>query len=324
MTGSWRIIASAAGGPEVLTRQEFDAPAPGPGEIRVAIEAVGVNFIDIYHRTGLYPRRYPSPLGQEAAGVVDAVGDDVDGIDVGTRVVFLADGSYATHITLPAAAAFILPDTLDSRTAAAVLLKGITAWMLAEGVRPVQPGMSVLVLAAAGGVGSLLVPWLKSLGATVIAHSGSAEKASLASAAGADHALHDPWDNLAARVRELTDGRGVDLVLDGVGRDSWAASLASTAKRGLIASYGNASGSVAPFAPSALAAAGSLFLTRPTLFDWIAEPAMRATAWSRLTTLLADGTIKPNIGLELPLADTAEAHRQLEARATTGSILLIP
>lgn len=324
MSGSWRIVATAAGGPEVLARQPFDAPAPGPGEIRVSIEAVGVNFIDIYHRSGLYPRHYPSPLGQEAAGVVDAVGDGVCGIGVGTRVAFLADGSYATHVTLPAASAFILPDSIDVRTAAAVLLKGITAWMLAEGVRPVQPGMSVLLLAAAGGVGSLLVPWLKSLGATVIAHSGSPAKAALAAAAGADHALCDPWDSLAARVRDLTNGRGVDLVLDGVGRDSWAASLASTAKRGLIASYGNASGPVAPFAPAMLAQHGSLFVTRPTLFDWIAEPAMRATAWSRLTTLLADGTLQPTIGLQLPLADAADAHRQLEARATTGSILLIP
>ncbi len=324
MTDAWRIVARAAGGPEVLERAELALTDPGAGEVRVAIEAIGVNFIDTYHRTGFYPRTFPSPIGQEAAGVIEAAGAGVETLKVGDRVAFLADGAYATHATIPARAAFALPPGLSSRDAAAILLKGLTAWMLAEGVRPVVPGMRVLLLAAAGGVGTLLVPWIKALGGTLIAHAGTADKAARARAAGADHALHDDWANLAASVRALTDGKGVDLALDGVGHDSWAATLASMARRGMIASFGSASGAVPPLTTTDLLRGGSLFLTRPSLFDWIIDPAIRATAWGRLTALIESGVVRPEIGLELPLADAAEAHRRLEARATTGSIILLP
>ena len=324
MTTPHHIVATAAGGPEVLAYQPFDLPAPGAGQLRVAIAAAGVNFIDIYHRTGAYPRDFPSGLGQEGAGVIEAVGPGVTGFAVGQRVAFMGDGAYASHANVAAAMAFPLSDAMTASAAAALLLKGLTAWMLLEGVKPVKSGMTVLVLAAAGGVGSLLVPWAKALGATVIAHTGNAQKAALAAAAGADHALHDDWTDLAATVRGLTGGRGVDLVLDGVGQASWAASLASTARRGMIASYGSASGPVPPIAPLDLMRGGSLFLTRPSLYDWIAEPAMRARGWDRLSALVADGRLVPHIGLSLPLSDAAEAHRRLAARATTGAIILIP
>jgi NADPH:quinone reductase len=321
---AYRIVATQAGGPDVLVREPLDLAAPGAGEVRVAIAAAGVNFIDIYHRTGAYPRSFPGGLGQEGAGVIDAVGPGVTGLVAGQRVAFLGDGAYASHVNVAAAMVFALDDTVSAEPAAALLLKGLTAWMLLEGVRPVTSDMTVLVLAAAGGVGSLLVPWAKALGATVIAHTGSVAKAARAAAAGADHALHDDWADLAATVRGLTDGRGVDLVLDGVGRASWAASLASTARRGMIASYGSASGPVPPISPLDLMRGGSLFLTRPSLYDWIAEPAMRAAGWARLSALIADGTLTPHIGLRLPLSEAAQAHQLLADRATTGSIILIP
>ena len=320
----WRIIISSPGGPEVLAREDFTPAAPGPGELLVRNAAVGVNFLDTYYRSGLYPRPYPCGLGNESAGVVQAVGQGVTGFAVGDRVACLADNGYATHVLARADRSFRLPDAMATEDAAAILLKGVTAWMLAEGVRPVTPGMRVLVLAAAGGVGSLLVPWLRALGASVIAHAGSAEKAARAAAAGAQVALSCGWEDLAPAVRNATDGHGADLVLDGVGRDSWAASLASTAQRGLIASYGNASGPAPAVSPLDLMRAGSLFLTRPTLFDWIAEDAMRDTAWARLCALIADGTVAPVIGQRLPLAQAAQAHRLLEARQTVGATILLP
>ena len=324
MTEPWRIVVPSPGGPEVMIREGFDPPVPGAREILVRNAAVGVNFLDTYHRSGLYPRPYPSGLGNESAGTIVAVGPDVDGFAVGDRVACLADGAYATHVLARADRSFRLPDDLSTETAAAVLLKGLTAWMLAEGVRPVTPGMRVLVLAAAGGVGSLLVPWIRALGGIVIAHAGTKDKAARAAAAGAPFALSSDWNDLARDVRDCTDGHGADLILDGVGKDSWAASLASVARRGLIATYGNASGPVPPFAPLELARAGSVFVTRPTLFDWIAEPAMRDTAWARLCGLIADGTVAPVIGQHYPLADVAAAHIALESRQTVGATVLLP
>ncbi len=319
-----RIIAREAGGPEVLELQTFSLPEPGVGELRVANRAIGLNFIDTYHRSGLYPRSFPTGLGSEGAGVVEAIGPGFDGFAIGDRVAYLGSESYATHSIATAATSFKLPDNIEFDTAAALLLKGITAWMLVECVRPVQPGMTVLVHAAAGGVGQIVVRWVKALGGTVIAHAGSAEKAAIATALGADHALHCPYGELAAQVREFTNGKGTELVLDGVGKDSWPASLASVARLGLIASYGNASGPVPPVAPLDLTRAGSVFLTRPTLFDWINAPGGRDKAWARLTAMIESGTIEANIGQRFALTDAAEAHRALEGRQTTGATILVP
>ena len=288
--------------------------------------AIGLNFIDIYHRAGLYPLPLPSGIGSECAGVVDAIGDGVAALRTGDRVAALltSPGSYATHVTLPADGVMRLPDAIDDETAAAALLKGLTAWMLVERIARAGAGMRVLVHSAAGGVGSIAVQWLKAVGATVIAHAGTAEKAAIATALGADHALSCPMDGLAGEVRALTGGEGVDAVLDGVGQTSWAASLAATARRGIIASYGNASGPIAPVAPIELLRAGSLFLTRPTLFDYIRSPADREMGSARLFSLLGSGAIRVAIGQRVALADAGEAQRALEARQTTGSTVLLP
>lgn len=325
MSGAYRMIVRTAGGPEVIEREDITIPSPGPGQLLVRNRAIGVNFIDVYHRTGLYPREMPTGLGEEAAGVVEAVGEGVKDISIGDRVAWLARCSaYATHSLIEAGQAFPLPDTLSDEVAAASLLKGLTVWMLVEKCARVQPGQTVLVHAAAGGVGSLAVQWLVERGATVIAHSGNADKAAIATRLGAQHSLHGPLDSLAAQVREITGGKGVEAVLDGVGKASWDASIASIAKRGIIVSYGNASGPVPPVPPLALSRAGSVFLTRPTLFDWIERPEDRKEGWTTLSTLLASGKVRAEIGQRYPLADAAEAHRALEARETTGTTILVP
>ncbi len=324
MSDAWRMVVRAPGGPEVMEREAMSIPVPGADEIVVRNSAIDVNFIDIYHRTGLYPRAYPSGIGQGGAGEVVATGVNVHALSKGDRVVYLNDGSYATHALASADRAFRLPEGLDAEIAAASLLKGLTSWMLIEKCARVVPGQSVLVHAAAGGVGSIAVQWLKAAGATVIAHSGTAEKADIASRLGADHSLCGPLDALAQQVRALTDGRGVDAVLDGVGAASWDASIGSIARRGIMISYGNASGPVPPVAPLVLTRAGSIFLTRPTLFDWIERAGDRDAGWQALSAMLVGGEIRIDIGQRFPLADAASAHRALEARQTTGSTLLIP
>lgn len=325
MSGAWRLIVRQPGNADVIEREDIAIPAPGAGEIAIRNRAIGINFLDIYFRTGLYPVALPILLGSEGAGVVEAVGNGVTGFAPGDRVAYLAKhGSYATHVVADAARSFRLPDTIDDATAAAVLLKGLTCWALVERCARVSPGQSVLVMAAAGGVGSLAVQWLKAIGARVIAHSGSAEKAATATRLGAEVSLHCGYDALAAAVREATGGRGVDAVLDGVGKDSWDAALASTAKRGIVVSYGNASGPVPPIAPLALARAGSLFLTRPTLYDWIERTEDRDEGWMRLTAMLAAGEIAVEIGQRFALADAADAHRALEERRTMGATILTP
>ncbi|MBY8824727.1 quinone oxidoreductase family protein [Sphingomonas colocasiae] len=325
MSDAWRLIVREPGTADAIICEDIDLPAPGPGEVRIRNQAVGVNFIDIYYRTGLYPAPSPILMGTEGAGIVEAVGEDVTDFTPGDRVAYFAKrGSYATHVVADAVRSFPLPDTLDSETAAAALLKGLTAWSLVERCARVEPSQSVLVHAAAGGVGSILVQWLKAVGAHVIAHSGSPEKAAVATRLGADVSLHGGFDDLAAAVRAATDGRGVHAVLDGVGKDSWDASLASVAKRGIIVSYGNASGPVPPVAPLVLGRAGSVFLNRPTVYDWIELPADRAQGWSRLTQMLASGAVKIEIGQRYPLSDAAEAHRALESRKTVGATVLLP
>ncbi|HEX8365639.1 MAG TPA: quinone oxidoreductase [Allosphingosinicella sp.] len=323
---AYAIVVERTGGPEVLEVREIDTPRPGPGEVLVRHEAVGLNFIDTYHRSGLYPLSFPSGLGSEAAGVVEAVAEGVTGFSEGDRVGYFTGplGAYATHRAVAAERLVKVPDGISSEEAAAAMLKGCTAEYLIERCARVQAGQAVLVHAAAGGVGSILVPWLKAIGATVIAHSGSAEKAEIAKDWGADHSLSCPMDELAGEVRSLTGGAGTPVVLDGVGAASWAASLASVARRGLIASYGNASGPVPPFSALDLLRAGSVFVTRPTLADYArTAEEMRASA-ARLFGMIASGVVRVQIGARFPLRDAAEAHRAIESRATVGSTVLIP
>ena len=326
MSAAWRIVFRRTGGPEVLERKELGPLEAGPGELLIRHEAIGLNFIDIYHRTGVYPVTLPSGLGTEGAGIVEAAGAGVEVLGVGDRIAYVGGplGSYATHRLVPAQRAIRLPDAISSETAAATLLKGCTAEYLIHRCAKVEPGDTVLVHAAAGGVGSILVPWLKSVGATVIAHAGSADKAKRAAELGADHSLSCPIDELADQVRTLTHGEGVRIVLDSVGAASWKASLGSIARRGLMVTYGNASGPAPPVAPTELMAAGSIFLTRPTLADYTGTRDELLLSAGRLFDMIEKGVVPVHINARFPLADAADAHRALEARTTTGSTLLIP
>jgi NADPH2:quinone reductase len=288
--------------------------------------AVGLNFIDTYFRSGLYPVPLPSGLGQEAAGVVEAVGEGVTGFAPGDRVATFGPpiGAYATERNLPASSLFKLPDTIDDETAAAALLKGCTAEFLIERCARVQPGWPVLVHAAAGGVGQILVQWLRAIGAEVIGTVGSEAKVAVARAAGADHVLLSRSDDIAARVREITGGAGVAVVFDGVGKATWEASLAATRRRGLVVSYGNASGAVEGVQLRTLASHGSLFVSRPTSFDYYATPEERAAGAARLFAMLESGAVRVGIGQRFALEDVAAAHETLEAGGTTGSTVLLP
>jgi NADPH2:quinone reductase len=321
----FRMMIRRTGGPEVIEREAISPSAPGAGEVRVRHRAIGLNFIDTYQRSGLYPVDLPAGMGAEAAGLIEAVGDGVDGFAPGDRVAYATGplGAYATVRTMPAKELVHLPDDIDDETAAAAMLKGMTAAYLIEPCAKVRPGDAVLVHAAAGGVGSILVQWLKAIGAVAIAHAGSPEKAAQAKELGAAHALSCPMADLAAEVRRLTDGRGVPVVLDGVGKASWDASLASVSRRGLIATYGNASGPVPPFDALTLMKAGSIFVTRPTLGDYTQPPEERRALADRLFAMIRGGLSVP-VGLRLPLGDAAEAHRRLEGRQTTGATVLLP
>ena len=321
-----RAEFAQTGGPEVIMLREVDVPAPGPGEVTVVQSAVGINYLDTYHRGGVYPVKLPSGLGVEAAGTVAALGDGVSGLREGDRVATFgpALGAYASARNVPAASLFVLPDTIDERTAAAALLKAATTEFLVERCAKVQPGWPVLVHAAAGGVGLLLVQWLKHKGAVVIGTVSTAAKAEAARAAGADHVIRYDSEPVAAKVRELTGGAGVRVVFDGVGMSTWAASLDCAAHRGLIISYGNADGPVTGVGLGILAAKGSLFVTRPTLFDYYSDPAERAAGAALVWDMIGSGRIAVTIGQTWPLSEAAEAHRALEARETTGSSLLIP
>lgn len=314
------------GGPEVIRWREIDLPPPGPGQVVVRHEAVGLNYIDTYHRSGLYPIELPGTLGLEAAGKVGAVGDGVERLRPGDRVATFgpARSAYADAQVVDARDLFVVPDGIDLPTAAAVLLKGLTTEMLAERVAPLAPGAWALVHAAAGGVGQLLVQWLAARGVRVIATAGSAEKRARAIELGAEHALDAADSELAARVREITAGAGVGAAYDGVGKDTWAASLAATGRRGVIASFGNASGPVTGVNLGALAAAGSLFVTRPTLFDYYRDPDERAAGSARLWDMILAGQLKVEIGQTYPLDQAERAHRDLESRRTVGSTLLLP
>lgn len=318
------IRFETTGGPEVLRLADVGVGEPGPGTVRVRHSAIGVNFIDTYHRRGLYPLPLPSGLGLEAAGTVEALGEGVTGLSVGDRVVYFAPtpGSYATHRIVPADWLVKLPAVIDEGVAAALWLKACTVEFLVERCARVRDGDPVLVHAAAGGVGLLLTAWLKAIGATVIATVGSEAKRPLAEAAGAQHVL--AYGEVPARVRELTGGEGVSVVFDGVGKATFEPSLDSLRRRGLHVCYGNASGAVGPVDFAILARKGSLFATRPTLFDYYATPEDRAAGFAAVLARIADGTLRAHIGGRYPLAEAARAHADLEARATTGSLLLIP
>mgnify|MGYP001556152736 CR=1 FL=1 len=319
---AWRMVVHRPGGPEVIEREEFTPAPPEPGQLLILQEAVGLNFIDTYFRTGLYAAPMPVVLGSESVGRVIAIGAGVSGFAVGDRIGSVnGTGAYATHRIVQAAHAVKIPDGIDAQDAAAMMLKGMTACYLAEDMIVLAAGQTALVHAAAGGVGSVLVPWLRDKGVTVIAHSGSAEKAA---SVDADHSLHGPFDALAATVRALTNGQGVDIVYDGIGKDSWSASLACLKRRGLMVSFGNASGAVPPINLLDLSKGGSLYVTRPTLFDYIATPGDLGHCAARLFDRMARGVVKPVIGQRFPLADAAEAHRALEARRTSGSTILLP
>ena len=319
-----RISFSQIGGPEVLALEIAPMPSPGPGELLLRQTAIGLNFIDTYHRTGLYPVPLPSGLGLEAAGVVEAVGAGVS-IAPGTRVGYCWGpiGAYASHRVIAADRVVVLPKGVSDEAAAAVLLKGCTTEFLVERCARVMPGQWVLVQAAAGGVGLLLVQWLKHVGAVVIASAGSAAKVAMAMAHGADHGIVQDA-TLAQQVRDLTAGRGVDVVFDGVGKATFEASLDSLARRGLLASYGNASGAVGAVDFSILARKGSLFATRPTLFDYYTNRAEIERYAGRVLDLVAAGVLKVNVDQRYALKDAATAHRDLEARRTTGSTVLLP
>ncbi len=319
------IQFAATGGPEMLQSVDAAIAPPRPGEILIRQTAVGLNFIDTYHRSGLYPVPLPSGLGLEAAGVVEAVGDGV-ALRPGTRVGYCWGpiGAYADRRVIPADRVIALPDGVSDEQAAAGLLKGCTTEFLVERCARVQGGQTALVHAAAGGVGQLLVQWLKHIGAKVIAVAGSDEKLALAKANGADATLLQDRPDLAQAVRALTGGAGVDVVFDGVGKATFDASLDSLRRRGLLVCYGNASGPVGPVDLGILARKGSLFVTRPTLFDYYATREEMERHGGRVLDLIASGVLKVAIDQRYPLAEAAQAHRDLEARKTTGATVLIP
>ena len=319
------IQMDKTGGPEVLHLVDRPTPEPGPGEIRVRHQAIGLNFIDTYQRSGLYPVPMPATLGLEAAGVVEAVGEGVTRFKTGDLVGYNGSlGAYAEANVLNAARAVKLPSHVDARTAAASLLKGMTAEFLARRIWPLQAGDWVLVHAAAGGVGLILCQWLAHLGIRVIGTVGSEDKAALARANGCREVVLYRTEAVAKRVREITGGVGVMVAYDSVGAATVDASLNSLQPRGLFVSFGNASGPVPAIEPLRLSRGGSLFLTRPTLYNYIASPAELDASAEALFAVIGAGAVKIAIGQEFPLEAAAEAHRSLESRATTGSTLLIP
>jgi NADPH2:quinone reductase len=313
------------GGPEVMRWEEVEIGQPGAGEVRVRNTAIGLNFIDTYHRTGLYPMPLPTTLGMEGAGVVEAVGPKVKGFKVGDRVAYANPiGSYAEVCLRPVARLVKIPAGVDDKIAASIMLKGMTAWYLIKQTYKVKKGETILVHAAAGGVGQILCQWAKHLGATVIGTVGSEAKAAIAKKAGCKHVIVTSQEDFVARVKAITKGKGVPVVYDGVGKDTFMGSLDCLAPRGYLVSFGNASGAVTQFNPGLLAAKGSLFLTRPTLFNYTATPEDLAKAARDLFDVVKKKVVKISINQTYPLSQAAQAHRDLEARKTTGSTVLLP
>jgi NADPH2:quinone reductase len=314
------------GGPEVLHLEGVEVGAPGPGQVRVRHEAIGLNFIDTYHRTGLYPLPLPSGIGLEGAGVVEAIGEGVTNVRVGDRVAYAGGppGAYSEARCMPAAPLLKLPDAIDFRTGAAMMLQGLTSAYLLRKTYRVQAGEAVLIHAAAGGVGLIACQWAKALGATVIGTTSSEEKAALARAHGADHIVFYNREDVAKRVREITGGEGVAVVYDGVGKDTFMGSLDSLRVRGMMVSFGNASGPVPPFDPLLLSQKGSLFITRPTLAHHTAKREELEELGGELFAMVASGKVRIEVNQTYALRDAAQAHVDLEARRTTGSTILLP
>ena len=314
------------GGPEALRWEPVDVAEPGPGEVRLQQTAIGLNYIDTYHRTGLYKLpTLPAILGREAVGIVEAVGAGVDDFSIGDRVTYLlVPGGYAQSRVIAAESLIPIPDGVDDLAAAAVLLKGLTAWYLLRRTYVVQPGDTVLIHAAAGGVGLLACQWARALGATVIGTVGSDEKADLAREHGCDYPIVYTREDFAQRVTEITGDAKLPVVYDSVGRDTWEGSLACLRRRGLLVLFGQASGPVPPIEVGRLASNGSLFLTRPTLVDYIADRGERLEAAAELFAKVAGGSLRVLVGQTYALKDAAQAHRDLEQRATRGSTVLLP
>jgi NADPH2:quinone reductase len=317
------IQVHQTGGPEVLVWDEVTVGEPGPGQVRLRQDAAGLNYIDVYHRTGLYPQQLPFIPGVEGAGTVDAVGEGVTGVGAGDRVAYAGPiGGYAEERLIDAEKLVKLPDSISTEQAAAMMLQGLTAHMLLRSVHRVQPGETILIHAAAGGVGLIVCQWAKALGATVIGTVGSDEKAELARAHGCDHPIVYTRQDFVAEVARITGGAKLPVVYDSIGRDTFMKSLDCLAPRGMMVSFGNASGPVDPFPPGILAQKGSLFLTRPTLFHYNATRAELEAAANELFEVVAGGQVKIEVKQRFALKDAAEAHRQLEARKTTGSTVL--
>ncbi len=314
------------GGPDVLRYEEVDLDEPGEGAARIRHTAIGLNFIDTYHRTGLYPVELPTGLGSEAAGIVEAVGPGVDNVQPGDRVAYTgrpAD-SYSESRNFPAWQLVPIPDDVSDEQAAAVMLKGLTAWYLLRKSYPVQEGDPVLLYAAAGGVGSLASQWANYLGATVIGVVSTKEKAELAKSQGCAHVVMADSDDVAAEVRALTGGEGVAAVYDSIGRDTFFASLDCLRPHGVMVTFGNASGPVEPFAPAELAKRHSLYVTRPILFDFVDTREKLMAGCQELFDVISKGAVRINVNQRYALKDAAQAHIDLEARKTTGSTVLVP
>jgi NADPH:quinone reductase len=314
------------GGPEVLRLESVGVGEPGPGQVRIRHEAIGLNFIDTYHRSGLYPLALPAGIGMEAAGVVEAIGAGVADVSVGDRVAYAAGppGAYADMRLVSADRLVPIPDAVDAEAAAAVLLKGMTVEMLVQRVFAVQPGMTILFHAAAGGVGLLACQWLAGLGATVIGTVGSDEKAAVARANGCHHTIVYTREDFVDRVREITGGAGVPVAYDSVGKATFAKNFECMQKRGMVVGFGNASGPPDPIDPLLLVRKGSLFMTRPSMMDYTADRDELLASAEAVFDRVARGILRVSIGGRWPLADAVAAHRALEARRTTGSSLLLP
>ena len=314
------------GGPEVMQYEDVDLPAPASGEVTIRHTAVGLNYIDTYHRSGAYPLPLPSGLGLEAAGVVEAVGDGVKNLKEGDRVAYGAGpiGAYSQARNMPANRVSVLPDTISDETAAAMMLKGMTVRYLLRETYEVKAGDTILWHAVAGGVGLIAVQWAKHLGVRVIGTTSSAEKAALAKSFGCDEVIDYTTENVAERVRELTGGEGVPVVYDGVGQATLEASLDSLRPRGLLASFGSASGPVKDFDTGVLAAKGSLYLTRPTLMTYVASDDNLQANAADLFDVVGSGAVKIEVNQTYALSDAVTAHQYLEGRKTTGSTVLLP
>ena len=322
---SHAIQIHQTGGPDVLTWEEIDVPVPGAGEALIRQTASGLNYIDVYHRSGLYPvPLMPAVIGSEGAGVVEAIGDGVSEVDVGDRVAYcMSIGSYAQRRLVPSRLLVRLPEGITNAQAAAMMLKGCTVQYLLRRAYRLQAGQTILFHAAAGGCGLIACQWAKHLGATVIGTVGTPEKAELAKAHGCDHAVVYTRENFVERVKTLTNGEGVPVVFDSVGKDTFMDSLDCLQPRGMMVSFGNASGAVEPFSPGVLAAKGSLYLTRPTLATYMRTRAEIEETTTELFDVVSAGAARVEVNQSYALEDAAQAHRDLERRQTTGSTVLL-